>query len=393
MPVPTLEVIYPTGSVPIEDVPEDNPEGRAHAEERARGFMYENIGADACVLGGGEGRFGTRGKRPKYDEPGEQSWVVGLVVVISRALHIPLIGFRTYGQNALHILLGALIPYYVPFVALGIWKLPQLPYAKWALEDRQDFDDKYKDRRRNGARFMRGISSAWALKIFSGAIWLPLRMFERRIIANLREILTKYPDTVIQFELPLELAAGIRIPMPRWLRKLIYRGFLRSVARIIRATPAGTSFAFHLCWGDLGGKPVVPASRQKVMAKIDLINAIMTMPVWDDWDLYAIHEPYGSGEDKPAITKRELKKIARHLHVLPEHLRGVIWALGVLHIDSESDETLELVQKLIRVLAAKGIHVFAIATPCGMGRMDEEKAKTLIRRGREVIRGFYELAA
>jgi hypothetical protein len=351
--------MYHTGSAP-------------GTEEEARSFLYKYAGKISCVLGGGEWR----------EE--ERSWVIGIITKISKALHIPLIGVQNYLQNAIHIVLGVLMGWiYVPLVRLGIFKLPNLLYHQWAIEDREDFDAHDHP---EGTRFMRGISTARAHKWFAGAVWLGLWRFEQKIIDSVKILLGKHPDTVLQFEIPLELAAGTKFPMSRRQRQRLFEETLKSIARIIRSTPKGTTFAFHLCWGDLGGHPVVPKSRQSMLAKIDMINAIMAMPEWrEGWNLFAVHEPYGDGDDAPTVTDQELADIMEHLNPIPAHLQHVIWALGVLHLQNSVEVTVDLVTKLIDVLRQKGVKAFAIATPCGMGRMKLKDAIQLIMRGEAVI--------
>lgn len=364
----TLAGLWNTGSAP-------------GTEEEARNFLYDHVGDHACVLGGGEWRRK------------ERSWVIGIITDISRALHIPLIGVENYLQNALHIVLGVLMGLiYMPMLYLGLWHLPPLPYDVWAIQDHENF--MARRGRQQGAYFMRGVSSAWALKIFSGAIWVPVRWFEAQIVGNIKAILAEHPDTVIQFELPLELAAGTRFPLPRWLRKRIYRAFLNSVIRIIQQLPEGTRIAFHLCWGDLGGHPVVPKHRQDIMAKIDMINIIVGLELWKKWILHGIHEPYGDGDHVPTVTDDQLRLIEKHLfedlpdQQLPEYLQGVIWALGILNVNGKKPETILLAQRLIRVLLAKGISAFAFAAACGLGRLEVEEAIALCKLGIEVKTDF-----
>jgi hypothetical protein len=125
------------------------------------------------------------------------------------------------------------------------------------------------------------------------------------------------------------------------------------------------------------------------MAKIALINAIVAMGLWDDWNLFAIHEPFGNGDHAPTISVEELDQYRRYLHELPP---GVIYGLGVLHLLNDVGITLALVTSLIEVLGKKGVTTFAIAATCGWGRTQYDDAVTLIERGERVTE-LYTLAA
>ncbi|HMI09734.1 MAG TPA: hypothetical protein VK497_05060 [Candidatus Saccharimonadales bacterium] len=328
-----------------------------------------------AVRGGGEVR------------PGERSWVVYIAQAIARAVGISEPD-ESYGTKYRH---------YAGRALRGLWHwrrinrriadghLPNLGYAKWAEEDYENFKASEKSKP-TGARFMRGIATAWAIKLFSGVILFNQKKFEEKIVQDAKEILALRkpgdPEIVLQFELPLEMALGALLPMPNWLRQKFYGLFLRSIERIILQLPEGTAFAFHLCWGDLGGRALVPRWLQAVGAKIAMVNAITALPLWENYRLFAIHDPFGDGRHAPRVTWWTRWRYARRLNPLPE---GVLYAFGIVHRNLRASKIAQIANALADVLEKKGAAAFALSTPCGMGRMITGRARELLESIREAF--------
>lgn len=336
---------YLVGSMPptlISGVPYPSP------EEMQR-FLAEHAGPNA-IIGGGEVR------------PEEQVWIVPYSNKIAKAAGIP--SLEKFSSEVWHY----------PFrLTLGVLfanrhmtadKVPEFGYPQMAKEDRAAFDKFHKP----GAVFMRGVTSAVAIKMFSGAMFTDVTHLEDKIAQDIRDIQANKAtaDTVFQIEVPFEMFIDAMLPESMEKRQRKYAKQLQSAERIIRQTPKGTRYAFHLCWGDLGGRPAVPKWRQKVGAKIAMLNAIAAMSVWNEgWELFAVHDPFGDGVHAPRLSQHDLDEYKQSLAPLPAN---ALYAIGILHNKISAEAVAPLVGSLQDVLRGKGVTRFALSTHCGLGR-------------------------
>jgi len=321
------------------------------------------------VLGGGEWR--------RTGALHEQDWLVP----VARKIHRDFTGIPTGAQS------GTAYWHYVSRQVRGTLLLPSiakhvhggttpdLPYARWAKEDRCLVEEVAP----GNIPFMRGTPTPFALQFFGG---IPRygEIFEEALVQQINAILADDPTTIIQLELPAELAFVSFGPNFKH-KQAIAKRMVEAIGRVIRRTPKGTRFAFHLCWGDLKNHPFVPRPLQSQYSKVALINAILELDVWDEWVLYAIHDPFCDGDHVP--TKVEAAYNAYdHLMPIPE---GTIYVLGILKSDFGAESTVHVAKLLSRRIRARR---FALAAPCGDARKPLEEVATQYRIGRAALTGL-----
>ncbi|HYG83508.1 MAG TPA: hypothetical protein VD907_01380 [Verrucomicrobiae bacterium] len=353
--------IYLTGSYP--------KYGGPSAEDHLRAMLA--LVHNPLALGGGEWRI-----------PQEDNWVVWQ----SREIHRELTGSSTlamegnrYADFAIRLLKGTVLTAVTkPTVPVD---KPRLHYGDWALQDRKVVEAVIKQRQID-ATFMRGAPSAFGLSFFSGVI-THLELLERRLAEELRKMLTpdKLSATIVQFELPAELALIAYAPGQEAKRKLVQK-FVQSIERVIRQLPKGTRIAFHLCWGDLKHRAVVPKPLQSLESIVLLMNGLLALPVWQQgWQLAAIHTPHCDGKNAPAEgpqTYRTFKQLE-----IPANLD--FWmALGILHPKLSLERTTNLTGTLRELLRAQGVQHFALATPCGNARASRNELERVYGIAQEV---------
>ena len=295
----------------------------------------------------------------------ETNWIIMVCDRIHEALGLPLLRRSqrpTYWRYNLQVLLSF---FYRGRARrrLREGRLPELNYARWAVEDRGIFD-RVQAETHDQSRYMRGLPSPRAIKIFSGLLLGQLGAFEAQMKQQVEQITAGDSAAVIQWELSVELSFGAFRLYPAWVKRRIFRRFLAMIARLVAATPAGTAHAFHLCWGDLNRRPYVPAFLRSDTAKVELINALLELGVWDhnggEQRLFAIHDPLGDGEHAPRLDPAA-RSVYNRLHAFPDH---TIYALGLLHAGLSLDDTVSLARALADELSDR-VERFALAAPCG----------------------------
>lgn len=254
--------------------------------------------------------------------------------------------------------------------------LPEFPYATWAREDRKVFDAVYGDATAP-PRFLVGIPSPKAIQLFSGALGGPYRAFEDAMAGAVRAILTEQADAVIQFEIPVEvgMASFARPVAPGPLLGRRIRALLAPFERIVRSAPAGASYAFHLCYGDLGRKPFVPKGLQSDVVMAEFVNAIAELPVWSGdaasasghARLYAIHDPWADGSHVLTDPERQLTRRVRAYERVRPLPADTIYAAGGLGRGLDA-EAVERFARFVGDAFDGKVRRLALATPCGNGR-------------------------
>lgn len=344
-------------------------------------FQRDRTGRALCFVGGEV--------RPK-----EQDWVANTCREIAQAVGVP----------SAKVLRGSRYLDYGPRMGLGriatrrigrniaAGKLPTLQYGEFAVEDRQIFDG-MEAGSPTGARFVRSIGSPLAYLHFSGVPSVYLPAFEDLMI-QANKVALESPDgssdTVLQAELPWEMAIGVLTHTSYDGYYASYAESLQSTERVIRATPLGTWIAFHpVCWGDLGGKPLVPPALQSPLAKIAMINAVLDMSVWrEGWNLFSIHDSFGDGRHAPRLSQEVIDLYRGKLEVdkLPAR---TIYVIGAASQHASAEETQDLVERFAPVLNQDGVdREVGIATSCGMGRTSLPAAKRTISRMNQVVRAM-----
>lgn len=240
----------------------------------------------------------------------------------------------------------------------------------------------------DGTAYKVELYSPVAHKMFSGAMYVDIQHLEDRTVDEIWKIYNEFgPEKFFQMKFQLS------VPFEFWADALKFENLdkrtahyakqLESVGRVIERSPEGTRFAFHICYGDLGGKPAVPRWRQRTLAKIAMINAILAMPVWqlNKWILDTIHEPFGDGKRAPRrLSKRVIRLYAEHLDQFPA---GTAYAMGILHERYRKRRLPRVARDIVRlqdVLRTKGVTKFYLSTHCGLGRKTLDNAAKVLRQ-------------
>lgn len=371
MTVTDIAGIWSTGSNLV--VPDEVGEPDPSAMQQ---LLAVQTGGELVACGGGEWR------------KGEKDWIIQHCIAVRKALKLP--GFpprwfvalvnklrrqrepllaeaedrqATYLQYLLQLVMA------LPFrwrakARIKAGHLPPLKYAERALEDHKRFKA-LKEQLGDKAAFMRGLPSPRAIKIFSGLLFGMLKPFENEMKGQVKQIFTANPRVVVQWEVPVELCFGSLKVYPKWLKYIIFRRFMTLFERLIKAAPAGSHFAFHLCWGDLNNKPFMPAWLRSDDARVIFTNVILRSKVWrhngGDYELYGIHDPWGDGHN--AATEADLAMF-EEMDVFPE---GVIYAAGVLHPKLSTEQIVDLIRLFAERYGVKVLRL-ALAAPCGDAR-------------------------
>jgi len=341
--------LFSTGS--YRTVPNDEAPDRRATLDR----FVELTGGQAVAITGGEWR--------RDPQDSEEDWLVGVCYQIFSRLSLitsKAIGGKKYWHFVIRKLLGWLLAPLI-WIRFAMGATPELPYYRWHTEDSPDIDAV-----RGKARKMRGIPTAKALKFFSG---LPLlgKFMEQRVADQVRLILEDDPETVIDFELPAELAfvsLSFLPPIKQWTA----RRMAESLERIIRECPKGSRFAFHLCWGDLNHKPFVPKPLQSNKSKVTLVTEILLLSAWTEgWTLFAVHDPLCDGTHYASSKEEDYADYDD----LPPFPAGTIFVLGLLKAGTSVSTTMHIAQFMAEKLRRKGVTQFCLAPPCGDARTPE----------------------
>lgn len=352
---------WPVGSLPPELTP-----------EQAQQFYADNLqpGPDDVVTDG-------------EVRPGQRVWIVPYSNELAEAAGIR--NIQPYSSKVWHFAVR---------LAKGLRsnrhmtadQVPPMHMAEWAslgypLFEAQNYD---------GTTYKHEFYSPVAHKMFSGAMFVDIGHLEDKTVDELWKIYyevgeEKYRQMIFQLSVPFEFWADALKFESLEKRTAQYAKELEPLGRVIGQAPDGTRFAFHICYGDLGGKPAVPKWRQRTLAKIAMINAILAMPVWklNRWVLEAIQEPFGDGKRAPRrLSKRVIRLYRKYLHNFPD---GTAYAMGILH-ERYRERRLPRVARDITnlqdVLREKGVKKFYLSTHCGLGRKTIENAKKALRQHR-----------
>lgn len=368
--------IYVTGSFPRTKphVGPDDPEATV-----ALATMRDWVGKELLTTSGGELRDGQTDWAKAFTDSlaqrlGFADFAPGKGQAYVDYAGRMLTGLRRRGQVARQLRSGA---------------LPEFPYATWAREDRVVYNTVYRDTA-TPPRFLVGIPSPRAIQLFSGAVGGPFRAFEDAMTASVRTILEDQPDAVVQFEVPVEIGqvsfARPVLPPPLLRRRI--RAALAPFERIVQAAPAGSSFAVHLCYGDLDRKPFVPKALQSDVVMAEFINAVAEMPVWSGPSpharLFAIHHPWADGSHPLADPDRQLPARLRAFERLRPLPPDTLYVAGGLGRGMDAAAT-ERFARLVGTAFDGKVRRLALATPCGNGRAPADEVRQVYADARAAL--------
>ncbi len=178
-------------------------------------------------------------------------------------------------------------------------------------------------------------------------------------------------EVVYQLEIPIEVEIVNRIPKP--VRDVLAKQLARRILRVIRRSPPGTRWGFHLCVGDMNNKAF--SRLEDTTTLVMLANALLArFPA--DRTLEFLHVPLAHGSEPPSTEEVFYAPLAELL-VDPE----VRLVAGFAHEGQSFDEQLKL-RGLIEGQVGGPVDV---AASCGLGRRDLASAESNLRLSRSLV--------
>lgn len=331
-----------------------------------------------------DGRLIAYGGGERRDD--QRDWISADIRELARRAGLPIMGGdgKSYLKSMLVPLVATLT---YPRVAYRIRRdgLPPLNYARYAEED-----FKLHGHLARNVPFMVGLPSPHTLPTFGGVPHAKTEYEEAysHQVKRLAEVVP--PDRlVIQWELPLEVIQLANVPTRLLDRRA--RHVVEPIFRVIRQAPTELSWAFHVCWGDMGNKPN-PLVRHRPELKVALINALVDGlgtqerdSVWNTQRLFAIHDPHGDGTHPPSVDPADYHAY-RDLYFPGD----ATYAAGILTLDQKVQGLTWAANVVADAVPARRL---AIATPCGDGRLaSAEIARTRWSRAVAALRELDSVA-
>ncbi len=186
--------------------------------------------------------------------------------------------------------------------------------------------------------------------------------FSRRMAIEANEIVgfVEPGDLVFQIEVPGELALAYRLPDP--LVKLATRPVVSMVRQIDASVPVGV----HLCFGDLNNEALIKASS--IDKAVAFANALIA--AWpSSHHLDYVHFPLAEAADPPRLDRAYYEPLAGL-----EMSGDTRFVAGFVHPKRTDDELRTI---LGHIESIRGGPV-AVASSCGLGRVDEAAARRAI---------------
>ncbi|MBA2308547.1 MAG: hypothetical protein H0W01_04445 [Pseudonocardiales bacterium] len=357
------EALIMAGSWPGDDI-----------EKAVRSMLPYNT----VVLSGGEidrlvkdevtGELRTPG--PLDGPAHRRNWVVGVTGAVRRHLGLP-IRYRDEGLKYWHF-----------FARRPQWggkltekDVPELDYPTFAKEDWQVVRRVLDEAGRADTKFQVAIPTGYAIGVFSGPFVIS-EAFTQKLESEVRDMF-RGPDaldplrTVIQVDLPAEMitfAMATPLFRPRfgqWVRQ--------TLQRLIVAAPEGTSFALHLCWGDLHAS-ALPAWRS-VKAMVQFTNILVRD--WPaTWPLLYVIMPFVAGKRLAPVRAwryRWLKQLR-----LPT---DTLLVAGILH----KRQSAERARKVWAAPRSCYGGRMAVGPECGCGRCTLNEALYIFEQGERLL--------
>jgi len=298
-----------------------------------------------------------------------RNWVVGVAGAVRQHLGLP-IRYTDEGLKYWHFF--ARWPHWGGKLTAD--DVPELGYTAFAKEDWQVVRRVLDETGRTGTKFQVAIPTGYAIGVFSGPFVIS-EAFTQKLESEVRSMFTG-PDaldplrTVIQLDLPTEMVTFamatplFRRPFGEWVRK--------TLRRLVVVAPKGTSFALHLCWGDLHGS-ALPAWRS-VKSMVQFTNILVKD--WPAaWPLLYVIMPFVAGKRLAPLRAwhyRWLKRLR-----LPADTSLVA---GILQ-KSQSRERAREVWATVRSQYAGRM---AVGPECGCGRCTPDEALYVSEQGEDL---------
>ncbi|HEX6299241.1 MAG TPA: hypothetical protein VF148_02100 [Acidimicrobiia bacterium] len=178
-------------------------------------------------------------------------------------------------------------------------------------------------------------------------------------------------EIVYQLEIPIEVEIANRIP--KLLREAGAKRLARRILRVIRRSPSGTRWGFHLCVGDMNNTAF--SRLENASTLVLLANALMDgFPAGRQLEF--LHVPLAHGSEPPTADEAFYTPLAG-LAVPPE----VRLVAGFAHEAQSLEDQLDL-RELIETQVRRTVD---IAASCGLGRRDLATAESNLKRSKSLV--------
>ena len=252
-----------------------------------------------------------------------------------------------------------------------------LQYAHHAIMGRWTLDETLKEAGLPDRPLLVGIPSPVDLAVFMLGLPAGLRHRGAFIDATASEVHEARAETksraVYQLEMPLETVMAIKAAkLPALARRQLHRKLIKDVIRLVKQTPMGTPWIIHLCLGDLRNTPVARAESTQPM--VELIDALIDAWPHAENTLVAVHLPLCDGQLPPSLDPAFYRPLCQLRGI------GITYHAGFAHLRSTIED-----QRQVQGFIEEALDGYAgVASPCGLGRMDMERASRLAMRYREL---------
>jgi len=198
------------------------------------------------------------------------------------------------------------------------------------------------------------------------------RPFEDATVVEIARIHGVAGDEVVyQLELPIEVEIVNRIPKP--VRGVVAKQLARRILRVIRRSPPGTRWGFHLCVGDMNNKAF--SRLEDAGTLVMLANALLAeFPAGRTLEF--LHIPLAHGSEPPTAESGFYAPLAE-LKIHPD----VRLIAGFAHEAQSLDEQLKI-RSLIESQVGRPVD---IAASCGLGRRDMAAAELNLSLSRSLV--------
>jgi hypothetical protein len=178
-------------------------------------------------------------------------------------------------------------------------------------------------------------------------------------------------EVVYQLELPIEVEVANRIPKP--LRRAGAIWLARKVLRVVRRSPHGTRWGFHLCVGDMNNEAF--SRLEDTTTLVLLANALLErFPAGRRLEF--LHLPLAHGSEPPTDDEAFYRPLGDL-----KAPAGVRVVAGFAHEKQSLEEQLDL-RALIERLVGRPVDV---AASCGLGRRDLDAAGSNLKLSRSLV--------
>jgi hypothetical protein len=198
------------------------------------------------------------------------------------------------------------------------------------------------------------------------------RPFEDATVVEIAKIHAAAGDEIVfQLEIPIEVEIVNRIPTP--VRGVLAKQLARRILKVIRRSPPGTRWGFHLCVGDMNNKAF--SRLEDAGTLVMLANALLAgFPAGRTLEF--LHIPLAHGSEPPTAEEGFYAPL-KELEIHPD----VRLIAGFAHEAQSLDEQLKL-RSLTESQVGRAVD---IAASCGLGRRDMAAAESNLNLSKSLV--------